>query len=178
MTAEVDRDLRPQDRRRGKLQSRRMCSFRAAGSWWGVSGVQGGGVRRIPPAGAGSGRDQADVRRRSSIGDGDDSKAMLTTLELHGEGKWIRDRAPRRRAPKQAAAIALYEGLGYVRIPNYGMYEGKQDCLATKPLSAVESDRRIPIGEKTRASGPSDRARGTPPSTRHMNRQLCALTKP
>jgi len=31
--------------------------------------------------------------------------------------------------PLQRAAIALYENLGYVRIPNYGMYEGKQECL-------------------------------------------------
>jgi GNAT superfamily N-acetyltransferase len=37
--------------------------------------------------------------------------------------------------PKQLAAIALYEKLGYVRIPNYGMYEGKQECLCYgKPL--------------------------------------------
>lgn len=31
--------------------------------------------------------------------------------------------------PLKRAAIALYEKLGYVRIPNYGMYEGKEVCL-------------------------------------------------
>lgn len=40
--------------------------------------------------------------------------------------------------PKQLAAIALYEKLGYVRIPNYGMYEGKQECLCyEKPLGTA-----------------------------------------
>ena len=37
--------------------------------------------------------------------------------------------------PLQTAAIALYEGTGYVRIPNYGSYVGKEDCLCyEKPL--------------------------------------------
>jgi putative acetyltransferase len=72
---------------------------------------------------------------------------MLTTLErMAKENGYETVRLETR--PKQAAAIALYEGLGYVRIPNYGMYEGKQDCLCyEKPLSAVESERRIAVGE-------------------------------
>lgn len=37
--------------------------------------------------------------------------------------------------PKQTAAIALYESLGYVRIPNYGRYAGRNGCLCyEKPL--------------------------------------------
>jgi putative acetyltransferase len=75
------------------------------------------------------------------------SKSMLTTLErMARENGYETVRLETR--PKQAAAIALYEGLGYVRIPNYGMYEGKQDCLCyEKPLSALESERRIAVGE-------------------------------
>jgi len=56
------------------------------------------------------------------------SKAILTTLErLAAESGystvWLETR------PRQHAAIALYENLGYRRIPNYGMYEGKTECL-------------------------------------------------
>jgi ribosomal protein S18 acetylase RimI-like enzyme len=56
------------------------------------------------------------------------SRAILTTLERMAAESgyatvWLETR------PKQHAAIALYENLGYVRIPNYGMYEGKQECL-------------------------------------------------
>src|SRR6185312_304654 len=65
------------------------------------------------------------------------SKAILTTLErMARENGYETVRLETR--PKQAAAIALYEGLGYVRIPNYGMYEGKEDCLCyEKSLGAV-----------------------------------------
>ena len=56
------------------------------------------------------------------------SRAILTTLERMATESgyatvWLETR------PLQRAAIALYEKLGYERIPNYGMYEGKQDCL-------------------------------------------------
>ena len=56
------------------------------------------------------------------------SKAILTTLERMAAESgyttvWLETR------PLQLAAIALYENLGYERIPNYGMYEGKQECL-------------------------------------------------
>ena len=56
------------------------------------------------------------------------SKAILTALERMATESgyttvWLETR------PLQRAAIALYEQLGYERIPNYGMYEGKQECL-------------------------------------------------
>jgi GNAT superfamily N-acetyltransferase len=56
------------------------------------------------------------------------SAAILTALErMAGEcgytTVWLETR------PLQTAAIALYEKGGYVRIPNYGMYEGKKECL-------------------------------------------------
>ncbi|MDQ2767264.1 MAG: GNAT family N-acetyltransferase [Gemmatimonadota bacterium] len=56
------------------------------------------------------------------------SKAILVTLERMAaesgyETVWLETR------PLQHAAIRLYESLGYVRIANYGMYEGKKDCL-------------------------------------------------
>ena len=56
------------------------------------------------------------------------SRAILTALERMAaesgyDTAWLETR------PLQHAAIALYEGLGYVRIPNYGMYEGKKECL-------------------------------------------------
>ena len=56
------------------------------------------------------------------------SRAILTALERMATESgyttvWLETR------PLQRAAIALYENLGYVRIPNYGMYEGKQECL-------------------------------------------------
>ncbi|MBA2683150.1 MAG: GNAT family N-acetyltransferase, partial [Gemmatimonadaceae bacterium] len=56
------------------------------------------------------------------------SRAMLVMLErLAFESGyttvWLETR------PLQHAAIALYEKLGYERIPNYGMYMGKQECL-------------------------------------------------
>lgn len=67
------------------------------------------------------------------------SKAMLMTLEaMARENGYASVRLETR--PRQAAAIALYEGLGYVRIPNYGMYEGKEDCLCyEKPLAGIKS---------------------------------------
>jgi putative acetyltransferase len=56
------------------------------------------------------------------------SKAILVTLERMAADSgyttvWLETR------PLQHAAISLYESLGYVRIPNYGMYEGKKECL-------------------------------------------------
>jgi ribosomal protein S18 acetylase RimI-like enzyme len=63
------------------------------------------------------------------------SKAMLSTLErMAKESGYATVRLGTR--PKQTAAIALYEGTGYVRIPNYGSYVGKEDCLCyEKPLA-------------------------------------------
>jgi putative acetyltransferase len=56
------------------------------------------------------------------------SKAILTTLErMATESGYKTVRLETRHL--QTAAIALYEGLGYLRIPNYGMYEGKEGCL-------------------------------------------------
>ncbi|HEV7703278.1 MAG TPA: GNAT family N-acetyltransferase [Gemmatimonadaceae bacterium] len=56
------------------------------------------------------------------------SKAILTALErMATESGYETVRLETR--PLQRAAIALYEQLGYERIPNYGMYEGKQECL-------------------------------------------------
>jgi putative acetyltransferase len=56
------------------------------------------------------------------------SKKILTTLErLAVESGYAAVRLETR--DRQAAAIALYEGLGYLRIPNYGMYAGKEQCL-------------------------------------------------
>ena len=56
------------------------------------------------------------------------SRKMLVLLErMAGESGYVRLRLETR--PLQHAAIALYEKLGYVRIPNYGMYVGKQECL-------------------------------------------------
>jgi ribosomal protein S18 acetylase RimI-like enzyme len=56
------------------------------------------------------------------------SKAILTTLEqMARESGYETVRLETR--PLQMAAIALYEGLGYLRIPNYGIYEGKENCL-------------------------------------------------
>jgi putative acetyltransferase len=62
------------------------------------------------------------------------SKAILTTLErMARENGYGTVRLETRS--KQLAAIALYEKLGYVRIPNYGTYVGKEDCLCyEKPL--------------------------------------------
>ena len=56
------------------------------------------------------------------------SKTILTALERMAAESgyatvWLETR------PLQHAAIRLYENLGYVRIPNYGMYEGKKECL-------------------------------------------------
>jgi putative acetyltransferase len=67
------------------------------------------------------------------------SKAMLSTLErMASESGYEAVRLETRHL--QAAAIALYEGMGYVRIPNYGMYEGKQSCLCyEKALSSAGS---------------------------------------
>ena len=67
------------------------------------------------------------------------SKAMLSTLErMAGESGYAAVRLETRHL--QTAAIALYEKLGYVRIPNYGMYEGKKNCLCyEKALSEERS---------------------------------------
>ena len=75
------------------------------------------------------------------------SKAMLMTLEaMATENGYETVRLETR--PKQAAAIALYEGLGYVRIPNYGMYEGTEDCLCyEKPLGGIKSRQSRSCGE-------------------------------
>lgn len=56
------------------------------------------------------------------------SKAMLSTLERMARESGY-DAVRLETRPLQSAAIALYERQGYVRIPNYGMYEGKQNCL-------------------------------------------------
>ena len=68
------------------------------------------------------------------------SKAMLVMLErMAGESGYAAVRLETR--PLQHAAIALYEKLGYVRIPNYGMYEGKQECLRYEKSLAGGSGR-------------------------------------
>jgi putative acetyltransferase len=41
--------------------------------------------------------------------------------------------------PLQTAAIALYERLGYLRIPGYGIYEGKPHCLCYEKVLGVDS---------------------------------------
>jgi GNAT superfamily N-acetyltransferase len=67
------------------------------------------------------------------------SAAILRALErMAGESGyttvWLETR------PLQAAAIALYEKGGYARIANYGMYEGKLECLCYgKNLSEARS---------------------------------------
>jgi ribosomal protein S18 acetylase RimI-like enzyme len=64
------------------------------------------------------------------------SKAMLTMLErMAKESGYEVARLETRHL--QAAAIALYEGLGYARIPNYGIYEGKQNCLCYEKALGV-----------------------------------------
>ena len=75
------------------------------------------------------------------------SKAMLSTLErMARESGYTAVRLGTR--PRQTAAIALYEGMGYVRVPNFGSYVGKEDCLCyEKPLGAVESGDEISIVE-------------------------------
>jgi putative acetyltransferase len=75
------------------------------------------------------------------------AKAMLVMLErMARESGYHTVRLETRHL--QAAAIALYEGLGYARIPNYGMYEGKQSCLCyEKVLEPARSERSIPVGE-------------------------------
>jgi len=56
------------------------------------------------------------------------SRQILETLErLARENGYDTVRLETR--PKQTAAIALYESLGYARIPNYGRYAGKNGCL-------------------------------------------------
>jgi GNAT superfamily N-acetyltransferase len=74
-------------------------------------------------------------------------KAILSTLErMARENGYERARLETRG--KQSAAIALYEGLGYVRIPNYGIYEGREDCLCyEKRLDEAESGRRVSARE-------------------------------
>ncbi len=62
------------------------------------------------------------------------SKAMLSALEeMVRESGYATVRLETRHL--QTAAIALYEGMGYVRIPGYGIYEGKDGCICfEKPL--------------------------------------------
>lgn len=56
------------------------------------------------------------------------SKRILSTLErMARESGYVTVRLETR--PKQTAAISLYESLGYVRIPNYGRYAGRDGCL-------------------------------------------------
>jgi ribosomal protein S18 acetylase RimI-like enzyme len=56
------------------------------------------------------------------------SKQILLTLErLALENGYDTVRLETR--PRQTAAIALYESLGYARIPNYGQYAGRNGCL-------------------------------------------------
>ena len=100
----------------------------------------------LPAARAGSGRDQADVRGARASGR-EVSKADALDARAHGAREWLQDGAAR-NPWQQAAAIALYEGLGYVRIPNYGMYEGREDCLCyEKALSEAEAGHRVSARE-------------------------------
>jgi len=75
------------------------------------------------------------------------SKVMLQTLErMAKESGYEAVRLETRNL--QLAAIALYESQGYLRIPNYGMYEGKQSCLCYEKALRVEAmERQISIGE-------------------------------
>jgi ribosomal protein S18 acetylase RimI-like enzyme len=75
------------------------------------------------------------------------SKAMLSTLErMARESGYEAVRLETRHL--QTAAIALYEKQGYARIPNYGMYEGKQSCLCyEKVLRPASSERRTSTRE-------------------------------
>lgn len=75
------------------------------------------------------------------------SKAILATLEcMAKESGYQAVRLETR--PLQLAAIALYEAQGYARIPNYGIYEGKQSCLCyEKELRVRAAERKISIRE-------------------------------
>jgi putative acetyltransferase len=75
------------------------------------------------------------------------SKAILATLErMAGESGYATARLETRHL--QTAAIALYEGMGYRRIPNYGIYDGREGCLCfEKALTFAPSERKIRVGE-------------------------------
>lgn len=75
------------------------------------------------------------------------SKAILATLERMAKESGYEAVRLETRA-LQVPAIALYEAQGYVRIPNYGIYEGKQSCLCyEKVLRAEAMEPQISIGE-------------------------------
>jgi len=75
------------------------------------------------------------------------SKAMLSTIErMARESGYHAVRLETRGL--QTAAIALYESHGYVRIPNYGFYEGKQSCLCyEKVLRSAASGPQLSVRE-------------------------------
>ena len=109
--------------------------FRGEGAAWlvlyeGDAAVACGGLRPLAPGVAEIKRMFVSLEHRGR----GYSKAILTTLErMARENGYGTVRLETRS--KQLAAIALYEKLGYVRIPNYGSYVGKDDCLCyEKPL--------------------------------------------
>lgn len=75
------------------------------------------------------------------------SKAILATLEcMAKESGYQAVRLETR--PLQLAALALYEAQGYVRIPNYGIYEGKQSCLCYERAASV-TKRSSALGQRS-----------------------------
>lgn len=83
-----------------------------------------GGFRPLEPG-------VAEIKRmfvaRDHRGRGYSKQILLTLERLARESGYTTVRLETR--PKQTIAIALYEGLGYVRIPNYGIYDGREGCL-------------------------------------------------
>jgi putative acetyltransferase len=75
------------------------------------------------------------------------SKVMLALLERMAKESGYEVARLETRS-QQEAAVSLYEGTGYVRIPNYGAYVGQEGCICyEKSLARAGVARRIPTGE-------------------------------